>query len=282
MERPELLTLPADSQRSPVPQQPVAPGNAEQPSKPVTSQPKRETPAPGNSEKPPPQVTEEQVEEAHAQNLKQKAAGAHLYASVSDSLGSSTPPNAYLKHMQNTLREAGAPRDPVERMLIEQITLAHHNIGRLHSSAAAAKTVDEAKVYNAAAAKLLGEFRRTALALKQYREPTPARQYMMVKQQNIAAQQQVALVDGRSGKPDAVKDSVHEKKLANTQKGGRNALTYQPVEQFVPEESPTSSRRAAEPVEVRRNHPGGPRGLASRRVEEPAMGESDWAQDARG
>jgi len=224
--------------------------------------------------------TPEQVEQAHADNLKQMSSGAHLYTSTSGSLGHQTPPNGYLRYMHNTIREAGAPRDPVERMLIEQITLAHHNIGRLHSSAAAAKTIDEAKVYNAAAAKLLGEFRRTALALKQYREPTPARQYTMVRQQNIAAQQQVALVDGRGEKPDVGEDSVHEKKLANTQKGGRNALTYQPVEQLAPEESATGGRRQEEPVEVRRDHPGGPRGLAAGGIEEPALGESDWAQDA--
>jgi len=280
MERPELLTPPADSQRFPATKQPVAPGNAERPTDPRPPQLQGELATPDKGDPPTTQVTEEQVEEAHAQNLKRMSSGAHLYTSTSRSLGHHTPPNAYLRYMHNTLREAGAPRDPVERMLIEQITLAHHNIGRLHSSAAAAKTVDEAKVYNAAAAKLLGEFRRTALALKQYREPTPARQYTMVRQQNIAAQQQVALVDGRGEKQDVGEDSVHEKAIVNSKKGSNRVLEYRAVEQLVPEESTPSRRREEEPVEVARLHARGAGRLASRRVEEPAMGEGDWPQDA--
>jgi len=253
--------------------------------KPPTARPDRPGQPPDASDKAGQDALEptlEQLEEAHAENLKRMSSGAHLYTSTSGSLGHQTPPTAFLRYMHNTIREAGAPQDPVERMLIEQITLAHHNIGRLHSSAAAAKTVDEAKVYNAAAAKLLGEFRRTALALKQYREPTPARQYTMVRQQNIAAQQQVALVDGRGEKQDASKDSAHEKAIVNSKKGSNRALEYQPVEKLVPEESTPSRRREEEPVEVARLHARGAGRLASRRVEEPSLGESDGPEDARG
>ena len=48
--------------------------------------------------------------------------------------------------------------------------MAHHAIGCLYVRAATAETLDQAKLYNAAAARLLGEFRRTVLALKKYRE----------------------------------------------------------------------------------------------------------------
>ena len=82
-------------------------------------------------------------------------------------------------------------------MMVEQIAMAHHTIGCLNIRAARAETLEQAKVYNAAAARLLGEFRRIILALKKYREPTPPpKNFLLVKQQNVAQNQQVAYVEG--------------------------------------------------------------------------------------
>jgi len=81
-------------------------------------------------------------------------------------------------------------------MMVEQIAMAHHTIGCLNIRAARAETLEQAKVYNAAAARLLGEFRRIILALKKYREPTPPQNFMLVRQQNVAQHQQVAYVEG--------------------------------------------------------------------------------------
>jgi hypothetical protein len=72
-------------------------------------------------------------------------------------------------YVLRTLEAAGSPSDPIERMLIEQICLAHHNIGRLHVKAATADNPEEARVSLGAAALLTGEFRRCVLALKSYR-----------------------------------------------------------------------------------------------------------------
>lgn len=99
----------------------------------------------------------------------------------------------YTKEVQ---KDAGGPKDPIEQMLIEQITLAHHNIGRLGMRAAAAQTLEEVEVFEAAHARLLSEFRRAIGALKDYREPSGQRQLTFVKQQNLAQHQQVALVEG--------------------------------------------------------------------------------------
>jgi hypothetical protein len=41
------------------------------------------------------------------------------------------------------LHEAGDPKDPVERMLVEQLILAHHELGRLQFLAAEAKGATE-------------------------------------------------------------------------------------------------------------------------------------------
>ena len=51
-------------------------------------------------------------------------------------------------------------------MLLEQLALAHFRIGQLHVSAGSAQGLEAVKVYNSVAARMLGEFRRTALALR--------------------------------------------------------------------------------------------------------------------
>jgi hypothetical protein len=66
----------------------------------------------------------------------------------------------------------GEGSDPIAVMLVEQLAIAHINVGRLHAKAATAANCDEARAYLSAAVQLAGEFRRGALALKSYREPS--------------------------------------------------------------------------------------------------------------
>jgi hypothetical protein len=56
-------------------------------------------------------------------------------------------------------------------MLIEQMALAHLNVGQLHFKASTSGSIECAGVYLAAGARLMAEFRRSALALKEYRGP---------------------------------------------------------------------------------------------------------------
>ena len=67
--------------------------------------------------------------------------------------------------------EAGDPADPVERILLEQLSLAHHRLAKLHVQADDAKSPESQKILNTAAARLLAEIRRMALAIRQYRQP---------------------------------------------------------------------------------------------------------------
>ncbi len=78
-------------------------------------------------------------------------------------------PAGYQRYLEQLLLEAGSPSDPIERMMVEQLALAHFRVGQLHVGAAQAKSVEVVKLYNSATARLLGEFRRTALALRDYR-----------------------------------------------------------------------------------------------------------------
>jgi hypothetical protein len=73
--------------------------------------------------------------------------------------------------------DAGNPSDPVEVMLLETLALAHLNAGRLlcRSVEAEAVDVEVARKYGAMATAMVGELRRTALALAAYRAACDAR-----------------------------------------------------------------------------------------------------------
>ena len=82
---------------------------------------------------------------------------------------------AYKVYLERLLADAGNPTDPVEVMLLEQLALAHLRIGQMHVTAGRAQGLEATKILNGAASRLLGEFRRTALALRAYRGRVPKR-----------------------------------------------------------------------------------------------------------
>lgn len=79
----------------------------------------------------------------------------------------------YQVYLEDLIKDAGSPTDPVERMMLEQLALAHFRVAQLHTKAGHAQTLEGEKVYNSLAARLLGEFRRTALSLRAYQARTP-------------------------------------------------------------------------------------------------------------
>jgi hypothetical protein len=80
----------------------------------------------------------------------------------------------YRAFLDRIFAGAGSPTDPVEVMLLQQLVLAHLRAAQLQAHAGMAEGLEAVRLYNAAAARLLAEFRKTALALKCYRE-APAR-----------------------------------------------------------------------------------------------------------
>ena len=64
-------------------------------------------------------------------------------------------------------------------MLIEQIALAHFHIGRLHLKSCSTAQASLAVAYADAATRLTAEFRRSALALEDYRAKQIARCQVM-------------------------------------------------------------------------------------------------------
>jgi hypothetical protein len=109
---------------------------------------------------------------AHQADVLHKGAFAALVAAAL-SIDPFFETGAYRLYLERILDEAGNPTDPIEAMLVQQLCLAHFRIGKLHVGAEMANGVEAMKLYSAAAARMLGEFRRTALALHVYRAHIP-------------------------------------------------------------------------------------------------------------
>jgi hypothetical protein len=106
-----------------------------------------------------------------AANLPRLAPATYLYGAATALLGPAFDVPVFEVYLAGYLRDAGDPGDPVERMLLEQLAWAHHVLGRLHVQAGSRDNAEESAAFHAAAARLMGEFRRSALALKSYRQP---------------------------------------------------------------------------------------------------------------
>jgi hypothetical protein len=212
----------------------------------------------------PSEIKEEQQQEmvrGMSQAVKDKASATYLAASAESILGTRILPQAYAPYMEQLLVDCGDTADPIERMLIEQIALAHHNIGRLHVQAARAESIQQANAYNSAAARLLAEFRRAILALKAYREPPTTKQVTVVQQQNVAESQQVAYV---ANQQEASGDQNNQRdiKLSDSR---QEVIDYaQDTEPFA-KSTPCCSREE-EPIEVARFNEGRPRETPSDRI----------------
>lgn len=192
--------------------------------------------------------------QGHAHNLKHSIPAAYIYATISKICGETVSCEAFREYLNKIHEEAGQSSDPIERMLIEQITLAHHNIGRLTARAAAASTPEHDAVYSTSAARLLAEFRRAVLALKKYREPTPSRNVTLVKHQNVAQNQQIAFVEGdTASKCENAYQSAGNPNCLNTKLASKEALQYVPERNPIPQ-SPAGRSRKEEPVEAARPH----------------------------
>ena len=128
--------------------------------------------------------------------LSDHSTAAYLQSVVGPSFGGLVGPTGYQAYRDQLLRDSGNPHDPIERMLMEEFLLGHQQLGRLHTRANQAQTPELVKAFYGATCRLQGEMRRLASAIKAYREPSRARSFTVVKQQNVAAgEQNIALVE---------------------------------------------------------------------------------------
>ena len=73
-------------------------------------------------------------------------------------------------YLDDLVRESGNPSDPVEIMLLEQLAMCHQYSIQMQALSKKAEGIEAIELYISGAARLSGEFRKTALALKEYRK----------------------------------------------------------------------------------------------------------------
>jgi hypothetical protein len=125
--------------------------------------------------RPPPALDEarhaaEQRAAYGAELLEKRVFAAFMAAALSLDEFIETP--AYRTYLEQVVEETGCT-DPVMKMLVLQTCFCHFRVAKLHIAASEAKGLEGTKILNAAAARLLGEMRRTALAPRAYRGGVP-------------------------------------------------------------------------------------------------------------
>jgi hypothetical protein len=108
------------------------------------------------------------------------------------------------------------PTDPIEKILLEQLVMAHNRSALLNVRAHQAVNPEALAIYNSAAVKVGAEIRRTALAIRLYRQPASSRNFSVIHQQNLATGtggQQVTFVDRSSAEREEVSFSSRQSEL---------------------------------------------------------------------
>lgn len=105
---------------------------------------------------------------------------------VGDGLSRTLTVKGTLEYRDELLKACGDLPDPLAVMMVDQSCWVHHQIGRLLVAATKTKDPAEAERLHATAARLMAEFRRTSLALRQYRAPVSDKQVVaLIKQENL-------------------------------------------------------------------------------------------------
>jgi hypothetical protein len=140
---------------------------------------------------------------------------------------------SYKKFRDKLLADSGNPTDPIEIMIIEQIALAHMNIGRLQFRSSTAESVEQAKAYGSMAAQLLGEFRRTALALQAFR--------FSARQLDKPADADAVLSEATSGGDQA--PAAHPDGTPDTEESSKEGTRRDDATVLFPAQEPASGGR---------------------------------------
>ena len=106
--------------------------------------------------------------ERQAARLEDRGWGGLMFTSLVPLLGPDVEVYTFTLMVDNFLAQLG-PTGPVEKLLAEQLFMAHHLTGHLHARAMLATNPDAAKAFLAAAARLMAEFRQSAVALNALR-----------------------------------------------------------------------------------------------------------------
>ena len=130
------------------------------------------------------------VAEVYAEVLGAQQAGLTLGAMAQ--LPAEIAPGTGKAMMQNVV-QAVAPRDPLERMLVEQLVLCHHRVLALSALSGSRRGLEVSLAANAHCDRAMNSYRRGMLALKEYRSRRGTTPTVSVQQVNQAEHQNVTV-----------------------------------------------------------------------------------------
>jgi hypothetical protein len=192
---------------------PVKPPTAEDPEySRLTAQALREDLALLAADAPPPAPAAPALSAAEqAQRLRDVAPAAFLFGTMAAILGEAVDVEGWKSYLEDFLKQLGltAAADPVARMMGVQMALCHFAVARLHVRAATRTSPAEVAAYNAAVARLMTEFRRTAAALKAY---------------TANAARRAAAPRAKARTPEGVRHARRAKKTRRTKVGSNNRI----------------------------------------------------------
>ena len=114
-------------------------------------------------------------EQKLADFVTNQSAGMYLTGSNQGSPLRCLTPNAFQIYFDGLYEQLGGPecRDPLHRLMVEQLVIAHHTIGRLMMSASTCTDAEMLRTQCTLATQLMSEFRRMVQAVEAY-EPKRA------------------------------------------------------------------------------------------------------------
>jgi hypothetical protein len=105
--------------------------------------------------------------EYYADQLRNNSAAVWHHAAMATKI-KGVDPQSYILYHERLRADCGGT-DPIEVMLIEEIAQAHACLGLLFAKTSNGGHVEAVGIYSGAAARVMGEVRRSALALQAYR-----------------------------------------------------------------------------------------------------------------
>ena len=130
-----------------------------------TKQTKTKKPTSNPPSSAPEQSTRSSAEQAYA--VKQAITPAMMASALG--MGNTIGVSGYRVYLDELIRDSGNPTDRVEIMLLEQIVICHHLSMKMQTLAEKAQGTEAIELYLVAASRLNAEFRKSVLALKEYR-----------------------------------------------------------------------------------------------------------------
>jgi hypothetical protein len=130
--------------------------------------PVEEAQEPGTGQPPPERTEVVGHDEHYAGHLRETTSSLFHYAAMAPAF-KVIESKAFKLYRDRLLADCGGPTDPIEVMLIEELSLAHFSLGLLFCKTSNAGKVEAVGIYAGAAARLMSEVRRGALALQAYR-----------------------------------------------------------------------------------------------------------------